>query len=176
MSDFVKYPMILFIVTVTCTFLISSVYSFTDPILAKKNEETVTASLSIMYPEMQDYKQMEGIVFESDKIVNLFEVTNSGEIFNVYETTAPGKNGDVKMLISVDSNGAVDNINYTQMLETNGIGSKVAEEDYINKILESDTTNKKVDTISGASISSGAVSSMVEDVLLEFEANGGSYE
>ncbi|MBN2723615.1 MAG: RnfABCDGE type electron transport complex subunit G [Deltaproteobacteria bacterium] len=83
--------------------------------------------------------------------------------------------GTIKMMIGVSSNGTVDGIQIIQQSETPGLGARISEESFVKKFkgvslssklkVKKDDPSGAVDGISGATISSRAVTSMVKCAL-----------
>ena len=78
-----------------------------------------------------------------------------------YEGTADGHNGEIKVEVTV-SNGAIENIVITDHAETEGL-SDPAFEEVPAEIMETNSTD--VDTVSGATVTSKAIISAVENAL-----------
>jgi electron transport complex protein RnfG len=173
MNDYIKYPFILFVVTVTCTVLVTFTYNYTTPILMARQAELVEATLNSMYDNIDTY-EVDERTYESDAITSVYVTTlTDGSTKYIYEAAAPGKNGNVEMLISVDEAGNYDAIDYTVMNETNGIGTKVTEPEYVDSLTSQSTSSVSVDTISGATYSSVAVDTMMTAVASDYNTNYG---
>ena len=98
-------------------------------------------------------------------------------------TTADGFDGNVSLAVGLDVSGAVNGIAYTELHETPGMGMRVDEDDFkaqfagrnvsafvLNKAGGS-TEPEQIDTISGASTTSGAVVNAVNAALDFFKNN-----
>lgn len=98
-------------------------------------------------------------------------------------TSGDGFDGDIVMSIGLDLNGVVTGIEFTEISETAGMGMLVTEAEFKDQFkgdaVESFVLNKaggstepnQIDSVSGASISSGAVVNAVNAALDFFAAN-----
>lgn len=90
-----------------------------------------------------------------------------GYVINV--TTGDGFDGDITMSVGIDTEGTITGVSFTEITETAGMGMRCAEDAFkgqfvgrnvdkftLNKAGGS-TTDEEIDSVSGASISSGAV-------------------
>ena len=173
MNDYLKYPIILFVVTVVCTILITITYNYTTPILSARQENKVNDTLASMYDNIDSYEEIERS-FDRKKtsVTNVYLVTlPDNQSSYIYSTSAIGKNGSVDMLISVVDDGQIDVVKYTRMEETPKIGDKLSEPDYITSLEAISTSNPEIDMVTGATITSNAVKTMIEDVSKDFNEN-----
>lgn len=104
------------------------------------------------------------------KYVFIFTLT-AGAVFFTYADTygadreikacANGYGGPINMLITIDPEGKISNIRILGHNETEGIGARICEQDFLNqfkgKAADEVITRKGVDAITGATISSNAV-------------------
>ena len=83
--------------------------------------------------------------------------------------SAKGIEGDVVVEVTADAD-TIYSIVVTEQNETQGIGSKTAKSDYTDKFLGQSLDTLSVDSITGATYSSKAVKTAVENALSAFEA------
>ncbi len=119
--------------------------------------------------------------YTNDPVAEQFEVTVDDDVLTVFPAkigkgrtvfaikTSSGKgyNGEIQLMVGVDMDGSITNVQVLKHMETPGLGSKISDDrfkgQYVGKTLENfDFQVKKdggqVDAISGATISSRAVS------------------
>ena len=84
-------------------------------------------------------------------------------------TTSDGYDGDVTLTLGVDKEGKTTGIAFTELNETPGMGMRAGEEEFMSQFADKEvdsfilnkagngTTPEEIDSISGASITSGAV-------------------
>ena len=92
-------------------------------------------------------------------------------------TTADGYHGDVSLAVGIDTDGTVSGISFTELNETAGLGMRVDEDEFKGQFagrnVEKFTLNKaggstaedEIDSVSGASTTSGAVVNAVNAAL-----------
>lgn len=173
MNDYIKYPLILCIVTVFCTVLVTFTYIYTTPILAARQNEVVESTLNGMYDNIDTYQKVER-KFDGEAVTGIYDVLlDDGSQLYVYQAAATGKNGDVEMLVSVLPSGEFDAVKYVRMQETVGIGTKVTTDEYVASLVSQTTNEVEVDMITGATMTSTAVSTIMDDVAKDFNMNFG---
>lgn len=102
--------------------------------------------------------------------------------YAVSVTTADGFDGNVTLIVGVTTDGTVSGISFTELNETAGMGMRVDEDEWkaqfagvktdsfvLNKAGDS-TAENEIDTVSGASTTSGAVVNAVNGAI-DFAAN-----
>jgi len=171
MNKFLKFPLFIMAVAVICTTIVVGVHSVTQPILEEKAKEVVRSTIDTMYPDAKDFeiskKKLESKYLEALYIVE----DKDGKKYNVYQTSAMGKVDFVKMLVSVNEDNVINNLLYTQMKETKGIGTKLAEPEYIKTILGQSLSDLKVDGVTGATYTSEAVKISLEAIASDLGGN-----
>ena len=99
------------------------------------------------YAEITDYTDDSGLV------TGVYQAEGQGYMFQV-ETS--GFKDTIKFVLGIDNDSKIVGYDVIAIAETSGIGSRVAEDDFRNTVIGK-TTGDKVDTLSGATISSTAV-------------------
>ena len=116
------------------------------------------------YAEITDYTDDSGLV------TGVYQAEGQGYMFQV-ETS--GFKDTIKFVLGIDNDSKIVGYDVIAIAETSGIGSRVAEDDFRNTVIGK-TTGDKVDTLSGATISSNGVYQGVCAALAQFEAIGGA--
>ena len=129
---------------------------------------------------------------DSDVISSAVEAVDAsgkalGYIFNI--TTSKGYGGDIQLTVGIQSDGTVSGYSVLSISETAGLGMKAKEADFKDqfkdKNVEKFTYTKTgesgddmIDAISGATITTNAVTNAVDSALVYFqnELGGGSNE
>lgn len=160
-KSYIQYPLILFIVSMICAVIIAASNSVTSKVIKTALDEQIKTSMNSLYDGVEGYE----LVSEPNEeiLVNTYNVaTSDGATHYVYQTQSFGKSSNIQMLIGFDDQGVIDAVTYTSINETKGIGDKVESETYINTIIGQEAETAKVDGISGATLSSGAVARSVD--------------
>lgn len=166
MNKTIKLAVFLGVVAAISGLLLGFVNSITEPIIEAKAIEEEKANLEIMYPngkfEIVSYKD------EDNVIISAYKANGSDYVF---KATAVGYNSSTPIiaLVGVDSKGAITNVVALQQQETNGIGSKVFDQENINNLYVGKNNIDDIDTFSGATFTSSAMKTIMTNV---FEALG----
>ncbi|MCD8147222.1 MAG: FMN-binding protein [Clostridiales bacterium] len=122
-----------------------------------------------------------GNVYINDVVVG---TDASGNVvgYGINVTTADGFDGNITLTVGIDTEGTILGISFTELNETAGMGMRVDEdsfkEQFVGVQVESFTLNKnggstaddEIDSVSGASTTSGAVVNAV-NAAIDFYAN-----
>ncbi|MFV0246887.1 MAG: FMN-binding protein [Mycoplasmatales bacterium] len=161
--NIIKMPITLVITTVISAFLIASVYSITQPVLEQKQADKLESSFREMYGT--NIKSID-LISENNTPDNtaVYQVTKLDDTKEIiFQMQEVGKNGPLKVLLGYDSNNNLSKVQYLEMTETPGIGAKIAEDSYVNTLIGINASDPQVDGISGASISSTAIRTAIEN-------------
>ncbi len=167
----IKLGVILFIIAGISGFLLSYVYSITQPVITRNEQIKEQNNLKILMPDLVKFKKEKNyfILFDKDNKI----------IGYVFKTSAKGYGGMVSCNVGINIDGKVTGVIVISQSETPGLGSKIEEvkegekepyylSQYKNKV--SDEINfENIQAISGATISSRAVLNAVKIAFNEFE-------
>lgn len=183
---FPKPALILCVITLIAGLLLSTVYGMTKAQIALKQEEEKTASYKEVLPDADKFStgsdlkskvaaldgKTYGTSFGKVTIDGAVEGKNSsGDTvgYVIAVTSGDGFNGDISLSAGILTDGTVNGISFTTLNETAGMGMKAEEpafkDQFAGKNVDSFVLNKQggstednqIDSISGASITSGAV-------------------
>ena len=112
----------------------------------------VMGSLEKVFPGTT-YAEVTEYTDESGLVTGVYQAEGQGYMFQV-ETS--GFKDTIKFVLGIDNDSKIVGYDVISISETSGIGSRVAEDDFRNTVIGK-TTGDKVDTLSGATISSTAV-------------------
>ncbi len=181
-------------ITLVAGLALSSVYLLTRDAIEEQKLAASAASYREVCPEAEDfihdealdaavealagapYSDAYGRTYINDVIVGVTaDSTQAGYVISV--TSADGFDGAITLSVGISSDGTVNGISFTELNETAGMGMKCGEDDFKNQFagvsVDSFTLNKaggstadnEIDSVSGASISSGAVVNAVNTAL-----------
>jgi Na+-translocating ferredoxin:NAD+ oxidoreductase subunit G len=131
--------------------VLAGVNSITAPIIEEQKIAAVKASLQKIFPTADEFKE---ITFEDESgfVKNVYEATGEGYAIKV---SIQGYKDIITMLVGFDLNDKIVGFEVTALNDTPGIGSKVGDPEFASSIIGK-TISTKLDTISGATISSSA--------------------
>lgn len=165
-AEIVKPAAILTAICIIVTFLLAVTNALTAGKIAE-NSEKKAAESRFKVLEADSYVQLdkEGVVFEAIK-----EDGKSAGV--VVVTDASGYGGTIEVMTGIKLNGEISGVNILSMDETPGMGAKAKEssflDQYLNKSESSMSVTKdggEIDAISGATITSRAVTQAVNDAI-----------
>lgn len=193
MKEMIKNAIILFVITLIAGLLLGFVYENTKDIIAKQEADAKVAAYKEVFNNANTFeefsfdkeetlKDFEINGFEADSIDEVMKALNSnnellGYAFTI--TTSEGYGGDITFTMGVSKNGTVNGISILSISETAGLGmeaEKVLKPQFANKKVDSFVYTKtgsvaenEIDAISGATITTNAITNAVNAGLYYFE-------
>ncbi len=166
----------LFLICLVSTVLLAFANNVTAPIIdelaIKTEEESRKKVLSVA--ETFEVKTADGINY----VVGLDKDGN--EVGMVFTTTSKSYGGDMIVMTGVDMDGKITGIELLQINDTPGLGMNAQKPEFRNKFIgmsgevkilknSANAANNEIDALSGATISSNAVATAVNEALANFE-------
>lgn len=191
MKKIIKNTFILMGITIIAGMLLGLVYEITKAPIAKAQEAAKQEAYQQVLSEAETF--IEDTTFDSEKATSLVseagysdDITevvigkdaNGKEIGYVITVTShDGYGGDISISVGIQLDGTVKGIEMLKISETAGLGMKAAETDFKDqfkdKNVEKFTYTKngesgddKIDAISGATITTSAVTNAVDAALV----------
>ena len=161
------WKMIAPIVVLTCiglviTAALAVTNQLTAPVIAAQQQAARDASMKVVLPDGEDFQLMENVTGIPETV--LPEIYKAGnDAGYVIFVTGKGFGGDMSIIVGLDNSGAIVGTRVLEQSETQGIGSKAIEA-LPALIVEANGTTG-VDAVSGATITSSAILSAVEECL-----------
>ena len=169
----------LFLITAIVAAILGGVNMVTAPIIAQNAEKTFNEAMKEVLPEAKEFQKVEQFDFTPSesgvKVESLY--TAGAEGYVVSAVCAEGFGGDVSVMVGIDSNYNVTKAKIMEMAETPGLGMKASEPAFIDqyeglgagvqvdKNGSAGNAEYKVEAISGATITSKAVTKAVNAAL-----------
>jgi len=156
-----------------CGMFVSAVHVLTLPKIRENEKQKTEQSIFEVFPEAKNMTST-SLSVESSIIEELYRYEDSSTKTGAYAAIAAPKGfqGEIRMCVVVSENGTVLGVRVLSNSETPGLGEKACEAQYLDAyrglsgpVLFGD----KVDAVSGATISSRAVLSAVNEVLSTIE-------
>lgn len=174
MSQLVKFGIILGVICLTATLVLAVTYQVTKPKIdaAMKNEEK--EALGLILPEADSFseKNIDGIDY--------YEALKGKELIGYcIKTVTNGYNSFIRLIVGIDLNGVITGVEVIEHSETPGLGAKIDEikpgekrpwflRQFVGKPAATIEVNKNIDAITGATVSSKAVTEAVNKAVSEF--------
>ncbi len=143
--------------------ILSFVYQKTKPLIDREREKNIKIAQKEVLPR--------AVTFETTKIkekefsIGCNELNQQeGIVMNV---SVKGYSGKIDMIIGINNEREISGLKVLQHTETPGLGAKIIREDFLNQfcgkkdcdlMLKKESPSGKIDAITGATISSRAVS------------------
>lgn len=192
-----KDALALFVITLIAGVALGYVYEITKgPIEASKLASKEKAYLTV-YPEASSFQTHENLEKLLEEFPSLIQqegyknvvieeayhaIGNDGEVMGIVTmiTTGEGYSGDITITLGINNDKMVTGIEILSMSETAGLGMKAKDDDFKNQykdkivdrfmVTKSDAVNQdEIDAISGATVTSDAVTMAVNIGLLYVE-------
>ena len=195
MNNIVKNTLILTSITVVSGLLLGIVYDITKEPIAEAQENTKQEAFRAVladassFETMEDFDASEALSileengYTSDEITEIAEgVDDSGEtvgyVINV--TSHEAYDGDLEVSVGIAADGMVKGIEMLSISETAGLGMKADEADFKDQFKDKkvekfsytksgESGDDKIDAISGATITTNAVTNAVDSALVYFQ-------
>ena len=187
-KDIIRPAMILFIICLVSSALLAVTNSFTEDPIAKAAAETQSKAAVTVLPQADTVCEDEKTINYAGKDYSYFEgLDKDGNVVGyAIKSSAKGYGGDVDIITGVDTSGKVTGVEILDMEETPGLGMRAKEQDFRDQYIglaagiKIDTATKKsgsenkIDAMTGATITSTAVTESVNTALEIFGQIGGA--
>lgn len=202
MKNMIKDAAILLVITLCAGLILGFVYQITKEPIARAEEEAAKKAYAEVFPQAEDfhilemslsegsaeYEEWKNAGYEGADIVNVLAALDgsSNRIGYVLTVTShEGYGGDITFTMGISNDGTLNGISILSISETAGLGMKaeaVLKPQFAGKNVSSFTYTKtgatsdsQIDAISGATITTNAVTTAVNGGLYYFQTQlGGS--
>lgn len=185
MNKIVKNTLILTLITVIAGFLLGTVYEVTKNPIAQTQEKAKKEAWQAVFSDVKldDFKAEDVDQKAADKAVKdmgtnatVDEVCTAGDKGYVITTTdKDGFGGNIQITVGIKKDGTVNGVSILSISETAGLGMKATEPSFYNQYVGKKTDKfvvskdggdgEKIDALSGATITSRAVTGAVNTAL-----------
>ncbi len=174
MNRMVKFGVILGAICLTATLVLAATYEFTKPkIDAQLKTEEQTALKEIM-PEADSF------IEDSLGKIDYFKALKGKDLVGYcIKVTGTGYNGYIRIIAGIDTAGVIKGVKVLEHYETPGLGARIDEiktgekephflRQFTGKPAKEIFVKENIDAITGATISSAAVTNAIRDTVSEF--------
>lgn len=171
-NEFLLPVIVLVTICAIVAALMATVNLITRPRIEAGNKQKEAEALSIVLPENQGFEQLEFSELP-ESVVGVYK--DNGSDFLAVMLSIKGYDSSKPMSVAVgfDGEGKITKCSVISCNgETKGIGTKVSNEDFLSKF-NGKTNSSSVDAISGATVSSTAFKSAIDDacrIVAEYRA------
>lgn len=195
MNNILKNTMILTSITVVSGLLLGVVYGITKEPIARAQENTKQEAFRTVLPDASSFEDYEGFDadeaaellqengYTSDTVTEVAEGTDSsgetvGYVINV--TSSEAYDGELQLSVGIATDGTVKGVEMLSISETAGLGMKADEAEFKDQFKDKqvdqfsytksgETGDDKIDAISGATITTNAVTNAVNSALVYYQ-------
>lgn len=185
MNDFVKITLNLTVICALAGLIISATWSVTDPVRVRKEAQEREMALKGLIPAADDIRQAREVVIV-DKKQAIYVATSGGKTIGyIVSSVGRGYSSLIKMLVATGTDNTVTGIEVLGHAETPGLGDRITEAEFKDRFkgktpdnleVVKQPTDTQIEAISGATISSRAVTKGVKaavETLAAERAKGG---
>lgn len=203
MKGMIKDAAILFAITLIAGLILGFVYNVTKEPIAQAEEKAAKEAYAEVFQDASDFREITVETDDSyqnewdqagftqvdiDKALEAVDADGNGLGYVLTLTSHAGYGGDITFTLGIANDGTVNGISILSISETAGLGMKaesVLKPQYAGKKVSSFTVTKQgatsdnqIDAISGATITSNALTTAVNGGLYYFQTKlgGVSYE
>lgn len=195
MNNILKNTMILTSITVVSGLLLGVVYGITKEPIARAQENTKQEAFRTVLADASSFEDYEGFDadeaaellqengYTSDTVTEVAEGTDSsgetvGYVINV--TSSEAYDGELQLSVGIAADGTVKGVEMLSISETAGLGMKADEAEFKDQFKDKqvdqfsytksgETGDDKIDAISGATITTNAVTNAVNSALVYYQ-------
>lgn len=161
----------LFLIAAICTAILAVTDMVTAPKIAENNAQAEVAARQLVFTDAKDFSDVK-TVNEATYVEALDEAGNI--IGYVFTTSAKGYGGEIKIMTGMDAEGKVTGIEILSIEETAGLGMNAKKDDFKNQyvsntgdftVVKSDAGENEIQALTGATITSQAVTDAVNNAV-----------
>lgn len=173
-GQLLKFGIILGMICLAATFVLAVTYEITKPRIDAELKREEQEALKTIMPDADSFDE------KTIDDIKYFEALKGDNLIGYcIRTTATGYSGYIRMIIGIDRDGIIKGIEILEQYETPGLGAKIVEirrgetepwflKQFVGKSAKTVEIKKNIDAITGATISSEAVTDAVNKTVNEF--------
>lgn len=184
MNSMVKIGGTLFGFTAVAALLLAGTNQITAPVIEQRNEKANNEARIEVLPGANEFNQVEPSEYKSagaTTVEEVFEgVNGSNEVGYTIKSQPSGYGGGIELTIGISKDGKITGVNVGNNSETPGLGAKSKDPAFTGQykgkeakeleVIKSGTPkDNQIKAISGATITSKAVTSGVNDAIKVFD-------
>ncbi len=174
----------LLIICVVVTALLGVTNSVTAPKIEQLAAETEAAAKQAVLTDAVSFSE-EKQIEKDGNAYTYYEgfSAEEGTVGYVFRTSAKGYGGDIAVMVGVKTDGTVAGVNILSISETAGLGMNATNESFLSQflgksgtigVLKNGSSETEIQALTGATITSKAMASAVNQALALFETVGGA--
>lgn len=172
----------LFVICLVVTALLAVTNMLTAPQIQKLSKETEDKTKAEVLASADEFSDALTVSADGNDYT-YYEGTASGDTIGyVFKTSAKGYGGDIDLMVGIDTSGKVTGVSILSISETAGLGMNAKNESFINQYIgksgtigvsKNGASDTEIQALTGATITSTAVTSAVNTALSLYSQIGG---
>lgn len=158
-KDFVLPPLVLTVIAGVTTAALVLTEGVTTPIIEEQQAAAADAARVAVLPEADSFTQCT-VEEMPEGGIDAYQADNGAGY--VITAEARGYGGQLRVMVGIGSDGLITGTEVLVNNETQGLGSRVSEHDFMDQYIGKDSMLEGVQAISGTTISSNAFSNAVK--------------
>jgi len=165
-NDYLPPILVLSLICLVISGALAFTNSFTEPVIEAAAKERTEAAFAEMIPDAESFEILE-ISGLPDSVSEVYKSSNDAGY--IFITQISGYGGEIRIICGVSTDGRIIRSSVLEHTETKGLGSKIAEAPFADQFIGMEKSRlTEVDAITGATISTNAYTSAINDVLTAF--------
>lgn len=175
MQDNLLTGLKLLLITAIATFALALTQMITEEPIRIQAEKASDEARAVVLKNAEEFVSLEITEGSHPNILEAHEGRMSNNVIGyTFKTISRGYGGDIIIIVGIDDNGRISGVRIAQQTETPGLGAKVAEprfyEQYNGKSVENPIDENDLSAVSGATVSSNAVTDAVNYAIEYYRA------
>lgn len=183
MKENLKLGFILCIITAVAGLFLGLANELTKDVIAQ-NAKMSKEDVAYILPGATTIKDFEFDKESEEFVTEAYEISSDSQVIGyAIKSVSKGYGGEIDVLVGIKSDGELGGVKVLSQSETPGLGAKVEEENFIGqyrdmpiadslKVVKGSKSNdNEVEAITGATISSNAVTKAVNDAMNFYKEN-----
>ena len=165
----------LLLITVIATFALAVTQMITEEPIRIQAQKASDEARAVVLKNVEEFVSLEVPEGSYPNIIEAHKgLIGNNVIGYTFKTISRGYHGDIIIIVGIDDNGRLSGVRIAQQTETPGLGARVAEprfyEQYSGKSTENPIDGNALSAVSGATVSSNAVTNAVNYAVDYYQA------
>ena len=174
----------LFLIASVCTAILAFTNSITYAKIQENNEKTKNETRSAVFPDALSFSEDKTVSADSEEIVYNEAYSGYGDVIGyVFTASDKGYGGTVTVMTGIDADGNLSGVETIELSETAGLGMNAKKASFRDQFKEktgpfivskdsqkNDGTFEEINALTGATITSRAVTSAVNKTVAAYKA------
>ncbi len=174
----------LFLICIVVTALLALTNQVTAPQIEKLAAETEAAAKQEVLADAVSFSDAKELQKDGTAYTYYEGLSSDGGVIGyVFSTSAKGYGGDIAVMVGVKADGTVAGVNILSISETAGLGMNAKNEAFLSQflgksgeigVLKNGSSETEIQALTGATITSKAMASAVNQALALYQEVGGA--